>query len=194
MQSSALWDGAAGAVPWPAVAGIVGLGIVAMVLLFRTKRRAQRALGIGQKVVAQVEAQHDALRIAIDGLPDGLALFDPEDRLIVCNRSFAESFARMSDLRVHGARHVDLARALVDANERQLQPAARERLVAKLVDWHRQGGKPWLQKMHDGRWLRVSEKRLPDGSTVSIFSDVTELVELRSELQARGGRNDIAAV
>ena len=184
LQSIALWGGAAGA----------AVAIVAIALLLRTTRRAQRALAIGQTVVAQVEAQHDALRNAIDGLPDGLALFDAQDRLVVCNRSFAESFARMSELRVHGVRHVDLARAMVDANDHQLPPAARERLVAKFVDWHRQGGKPWLQKMRDGRWLSVNEKRLPDGSTVSVFSDVTEFVQLRSELQARGGRNDIAAV
>lgn len=185
MQSIALWGVAAGAV----------VGIAAIVLLLQGKRRAERALAIGQTVVAQVQAQHDALRNAVDGLPDGLALFDADDRLVVCNRSFVVAFARMSDLRVHGARHVDLVRALIDANEPQLPPAARDRLVAKVVDWHRQGGKPWLQKLRDGRWLRVREKRLPDGSTLSICSDATEFVRLKSEAPtAGGGRNDVAAV
>ena len=176
MQSIALWGGAAGAV----------VGIVAIVLLLRARRRAERALAIGQTVVAQVQAQHDALRNAVDGLPDGVALFGADDRLVVCNRSFAEAFARMSDLRVHGTRQVDLVRAMIDVNEHQLAPAARERLVAKFIDWHRQGGKPWLQKMRDGRWLRIREKRLPDGSTVSICSDVTAFVWLRGELQEAG--------
>ena len=185
MLSVALWGGAAGAV----------VGIAAIVLLLRSRRRAERALTIGQTVVTQVQAQHDALRTAIDGLPDGLALFDADDRLIVCNRSFAQAFARMSDLRIHGARHVDLVRAMVDVNDHQLPLATRERLVAKFVDWHRQGGKPWLQQMVDGRWLRIKERRLPDGGTLSICSDVTEFVRLKSELQAaRGGRNDAAAV
>jgi len=183
--SVALWGGAAGAV----------VGIAAIALLLRARRRAERALTIGQTVVAQVQAQHDALRTAIDGLPDGLALFDADDRLVICNRSFAQGFARMSDLRIHGARHVDLVRAMVDVNDHQLPPAARERLVAKFVDWHRQGGRPWLQQMRDGRWLRIKEKRLPDGGTVSICSDATEFVRLKRELQAaRGGRNDVAAV
>lgn len=185
MPSVALWGGAAGAVA----------GVAVITLLLRAKRRAERALAIGQTVVAQVQAQHDALRNAIDGLPDGLALFDADDRLIACNRSFAQAFARMSDLRIHGARHVDLVRAMVDANDHQLPPAERERIVARYIDWHRQGGKPWLRKMRDGRWLRVREKRLPDGSTVSICSDVTEFVRLKSERAAAGGgRNDIAAV
>ena len=185
LQSIALWVGAAAAVA----------ATVAIVLLLRAMRRSQRALAIGQTVVAQVQAQHDALRNAIDGMPDGLALFDAEDRLVACNRSFAEAFARMSDLRVHGARHVDLVRAMVDANEPQLAPAARDRLVAKIVDGHRQGGKPWLQRLRDGRWVRVRDKRLPDGATLSICSDVTEFVRLKSELQAvGGGRNDVAAV
>ena len=185
VQSIALWGGAAGAV----------VAIVAIVLLLRALRRAQRALAIGKTVVAQVQAQHDALRDAIDALPDGLALFDADDRLIACNRSFAEAFARMSDLRVHGARHVDLVRATVDASEPQLAPAARDRLVAKIVDWHRQGGKPWLHKLRDGRWLRVREKRLPNGGALSICSDVTEFVRLKAEAQAAGsGRNDLSAV
>jgi PAS domain-containing protein len=185
VQSIALWSGLAGAAVCVAV----------IVLLLRARRRAERALAIGQTVVAQVQAQHDVLRNAIDALPDALALFDADDRLIACNRSFAEAFARMSDLRVHGARHVDLVRAMVDANEPQLAPTARDRLVAKIVDGHRQGGKPWLQKMRDGRWLRVREKRLPKGGTLSICSDVTEFVRLKGEAQAAGGgRNDVAAV
>ena len=185
MQSIALWGGAAGTV----------VAIVAIALLLRARQRAERALAIGQSVVAQVQAQHDALRNAIDAIPDGLAVFDADDRLIACNRSFAEAFARMSDLRVHGARHVDLVRAMVDANEPQLPPAARNRLVAKIVDWHRQGGKPWLQRTRDGRWLRVREKRLPDGNSISLCSDATEFVRLKSEVQAvAGGRNGIAAV
>ena len=184
MQSIALWGGAAGLVAC----------VVALVLL-RGRRRAESALAIGQTVVAQVQAQHDALRNAIDGLPDGLALFDAEDRLVVCNRSFADAFARMSDLRTHGARHVDLVRAMIDANEPQLPDAARDRLVAKFVDWHRQGGKPWVQKLRDERWLRIREKRLPDGSTVTICSEVTEFVRLKSEWQkSEGGRNSSSAV
>jgi len=190
---------ALGTVPWPTLSTAAGIllvtGVVAIVLLARAKRRAQRALAISQAVVTQVEAQHDALRNAVDGLPDGLALFDADDRLVVCNRSFAEGFARVSDVRVYGARHVDLVRAMVDANEEELPPAARERLVAKYIDWHRNGGKPWLQKMRDGRCLRVREKRLPDGSTLSICSDVTEFVRLKAVSQsAAGGRNDMAAV
>ena len=193
MQSLAL-----GPVPWPTLAlgaGALVVTGVAILLLLRAKRHAQRALAISQAVVTQVEAQHDALRNAIDGLPDGLALFDADDRLVVCNRSFADGFARISDLRVHGARHIDLVRAMVDANEQQLPPAARERLVAKYVDWHRNGGKPWLLTMRDGRCLRVREKRLPDGSTLSICSDVTEFVRLKAVSQTTGGgRNDMAAV
>jgi len=185
VQSIALWVGVAGA----------AVCIAAIVLLLRARRRAERALAIGQTVVAQVQAQHDVLRNAIDALPDALALFDADDRLIACNRSFAEAFARMSDLRVHGARHVDLVRAMVAANEPQLAPAARDRLVAKIVDGHRQGGKPWLQKMRDGRWLRVREKRLPNGGILSICSDATEFMRLKGDAQAGGGgRNDVAAV
>jgi PAS domain-containing protein len=190
VQSIALWGGAAGAAL--AIAAI-------LLLLLRGRRQARRALAIGQTAVAQIQAQHDALRDAIDALPDGLALFDADDRLIACNRSFAQAFARMSDLRVHGTRHVDLVRAMIDANEPELAPSARERLVARIVDCHRQGGKPWLRRTRDGRWLRVREKRLPDGGSISICSDVTEFVRLKGEAQALGGRsgggrNDVAAV
>ncbi|HKW84254.1 MAG TPA: PAS-domain containing protein [Burkholderiaceae bacterium] len=198
VHSFALWGSATGTLAWPlaaVVGGVVVAGIVAIVLLLRAKRRAERALAIGKMVVAQIEAQHDALRSAIDGMPDGLAVFDADDRLIACNRSFAEAFARTSDMRVHGARHVDLVRAMIDANEPALAPAARERLVAKIVDWHRQGGRPWLQRLSDGRWLRVREKRLPDGGSISICSDATEFVRLKHEAQAaEGGRNGVAAV
>lgn len=161
------WNGGAALWPWLALLAAC-LAMAALIGLVRARRHAERALRIARAHATQEQAQHDALRSAIDALPDGLALFDADDRLVVCNRAFAAGFARVSERRIHDARYVDLVRAAVEFNDQRLAPQSRERLVAKCIDWHRQGGEPWQHDLRGGMRLRVTEQRLPDGHTVSI--------------------------
>jgi PAS domain-containing protein len=167
-----------GAALWPGFAFIAALlALAALIGLIRARRHAERALRIARAHATQEQAQHDALRSAIDAIPDGLALFDAEDRLVVCNRAFADGFARVSERRIHDARYVDLVRAAIEFNDHRLPPQARERLVAKCIDWHRQGGEPWVHELRGGMRLRVSEQRLPDGHSASICSVVAPALD-----------------
>ncbi|HKX40929.1 MAG TPA: PAS-domain containing protein [Burkholderiaceae bacterium] len=140
----------------------------------RASRRHAGALEIARAVIEQVQAQHDALRGMFDGVADGLALFDASDRLIACNRACTTAYARITDRRIHGARYVDLARAAIACAHAGLDSPAQERLVARFIDWHHQGGEPRLQRWSDGRWMRITERRLPNGCTVATFRDVDE--------------------
>ena len=47
-------------------------------------------------------------------------------------------------------------------------------IVARFIDWHHQGGEPRLQRWSDGRFMRITERRLPNGCTVATYRDVDE--------------------
>jgi len=185
MQGIVNWESAVvGAPPWliTLTAAACFATLVLLTLAVRSARSSRRhasALQIARTAIAQVQAQHDALRGMFDGVADGLALFDASDRLIACNRACSDAFARITERRIHGARYVDLARAAIACSHEALPAPEQERLVARFVDWHRRGGEPRLQRWDNGRWLRITERRLPNGCTVATYRDMDETVTAR---------------
>ena len=185
MQNTVTWEGAVvGTPPWLLALAAGACFAILVLLIFtvrstRASRRHASALEIARTVIAQVQAQHDALRGMFDGAADGLALFDASDRLVACNRACTEAFARITDRRIHGARYVDLARAAIACSHETLAVPEQERLVARFVDWHRQGGEPRLQPWHSGRRGRITERRLPNGCTVATYCNIDETVMTR---------------
>jgi len=115
------------------------------------------------------------LRDAIEVLPQGLAFYDADDRLVVWNAEFAalagatglvlRAGLRFSDILDHGLRNGDYLAGLGrEAAYRAERLAMRQSHSATLTE----------QRI-TGRWLRLAERRTADGGTVFSSVDVTEL-------------------
>ena len=137
---------------------------------------------VGRDVTERVAAEARFLAAA-ETLPDGLAIFDAEDRLVYHNRRYPEH--QMANVRAAlalGKRFDDLIRdALVqgpihhpdmgpDFLERRLAMRALERSEHE-------------QRLADGRWVRVREARMPDGGLVLLTSDITHQRALEAGLR-----------
>lgn len=130
---------------------------------------------------AQIEAAHkdaDAarsrLRDAIESLSDGFALFDAEDRLVMCNNAFLQiwpEFRQVVDKRPHFAELVDL---LAGHGSTLGSMVAPERWKQERPARHRDAG-AHVQLLADGRWLQINELRTSEGGTVGIYTDITSV-------------------
>ncbi len=120
-----------------------------------------------------------SLQPLLDALPCGLVAYDNDDRLALCNRDFLALYAPMADLIVPGQRFEDLLRAAI---ARGLMPEAvdAEAWIAARLREHADPQGPIVRQMADGRWRRITETRLDDGSTVAFSVDITELMEQRA--------------
>src|SRR5204862_4609425 len=86
---------------------LVGIGVVALfyvALLARMGREFHRALtdAIGSRVVnegliGKLRQSQDALSDAIESLPEAIAIYDADDRLILCNRKYAQAQTTFDD-------------------------------------------------------------------------------------------------
>ena len=130
--------------------------------------------GTGMDVTAEVQARSQLVD-AIDSMADGVVIFDAEDRLVTFNERYRETYAGVADLLIPGTRFEDLARA-----------AAGQGLFAEAIgheeDWIRErlenfhlGQNLVEQQMSDGSWLQITERKTPNGYTVGIRTDITEL-------------------
>ena len=124
---------------------------------------------------AQAERGAQLLRGAIDTIDEAFALFDAEDRLVLCNQRHRNLYPLTADMMVPGNTFEQILRA---GTERGLHDAAIGRIdewVAERMALHRQPSSQLIQRLNDGRVLRVVERRMPDGHTVGFRVDVTEL-------------------
>lgn len=146
------------------------LGLLTLAAYLRTRRRRGRA------------ATQDKLRDAIEAMPEGLAFYDAEDRIVVWNRRYAELNDEGGGLLVPGASF----RALLEAGLRNgVYPEAAGRedewLEARLA--RRQAGEVVIEQENKSRWLRIVERRSGDGGMVSVCEDITEMKAREASLR-----------
>ncbi len=125
------------------------------------------------------------LRDAIDVMESGFALFDADDRLIICNSGFIDEGTRRTFGNPTGRSFEEIFSAFAKAELTA---------VDALIDsdaWLR-----WRMEMHrkpprepieiqwtDGRWMRVTERRTAEGGYVGIWTDITAVKAAEARLR-----------
>lgn len=119
-------------------------------------------------------ANLEALTTALGDVPAGFALFDPEDRLVICNPVFREVFESGDDPIPDGAKYATVFRGAavkgrIDGVRRDEEDWLDERLRA-----HDAGPNRFTLTLRTGRVFEVDERRLPNSSTAMTLLDVTD--------------------
>ncbi|MCH7831725.1 MAG: PAS domain-containing protein [Proteobacteria bacterium] len=152
---------------------------------------------IGTDITERKQAEEDVQRLAaaIEGLSENFALFGPDDRLVMCNKGYREVNETVAESVKPGVLFEDHVRALV---EKGLVPEAvgrEEEYIQARMERHRNPGGPFEVGRQGGQWFLVHEQRMPDGSTVTIAPDITELKRVEEALKGSEQRfRDIAEV
>ena len=142
------------------------------------------AIGAQAMQVANHKGALARLRSAIDAMPNALAFFDADDRLLAWNARFAADRAVVGDLIGIGLPYEQLLRAEVAHGLYPGAAAAPETWIAARMAAHRMGDGSAEHAMQGGRWIRVEDRRTSNRGTVSVFVDITRLKGVEAE-QAR---------
>lgn len=135
---------------------------------------------IGQAV--QAEGAHDdvkaaLLREAIGALPDGFALFDPDDRLVLWNARYLQIFEGHPTPRLEGMRFDDIAQLCFDMGLYRGAERLDPDYLTRRISAHRRADGDLLQELPDGTVEIIKERRLPSGGIVGIHAVVTRLAQ-----------------
>lgn len=135
---------------------------------------------ISQLVEAEVR-----LRSAIDNMENGFALFDADDRLVVCNDQFIDPGTRKNIGNPVGRTFEEILRAFArDSFTAVGALADREAWFHWRLDQHlNPRGKALEMQWTDGTWSAVSERRTTDGGIVSLWTDITEQKQRQAEVE-----------
>ena len=132
-----------------------------------------------EALLERIERSETRLRDAIENCPEGIAVWDAEDRLVACNEAYAALYGGGRNApELVGASFGDIAEQAW-ANERaedDVDSRARREWIARRVRQHREGrGEPRQYQARDGRWRQASTTRLRGGGWVGLVADITDL-------------------
>ncbi len=119
---------------------------------------------------------------ALEGMADGFALYDADDRLVVYNRKYIDLNPHIADLITPGASFEEMLREGVTRSGYNTGAMSSEEFFAWRLKQHREPDAPYDIQLADGRWVRVHEKRTDDGGVVGIRSDITELKQREADI------------
>src|SRR5580704_2058838 len=150
------------------------------------RERQNQALRRHEEELSIQNARFDA---AINNMSQGLAMFDAEHRLVVCNRLYAELYGVTPELVKPGT------------TIRQLLEYRHAKGVFGDVDFEA-FARNWLaefskastrtQQLADGRIILIVRRPMADGGLVSTTEDITERQKLYALLERQNLRFDVA--
>jgi len=133
----------------------------------------------------QLQNSYDILFDALDNMEEGMVVYDADGYLLACNRAFRNMYS-YSDQEAAPGVHCDQLGVLdvirgnnilgdEDGNDCddffQRKWAYREKLQGSLT-----------VKLQDGRWIRTTDRAIPNGGFVSVQVDVTEIKHAQEEI------------
>lgn len=123
---------------------------------------------------------------AINSIPDGFVLYDPEDRLVLCNghyRTIYTYLQSMDDLR--GLTFEEITRPVTQGYLFDCEAqASADAWLQRRIEHHRLAPiEPFTLHLADGRWIQINERRTKEGGYVSVCVDVTEQRKVMTALE-----------
>ncbi len=144
--------------------------------------------GTGTDVTAEKEAAAAAAQAqanlydAVESIDAGFALFDRDDRLVLCNTRYRKLDPKLDELARPGTSFEDIVRGVAEAGLYHASMGTVDEMVARRMQYHRNAPSSHEQQYADGRWLAVNEYRTHDDGWALLWTDITERRLLERQL------------
>jgi PAS domain S-box-containing protein len=143
-----------------------------------------RIVGSNADVTARIQAEV-RLRSAIENMESGFALFDADDRLVLCNDGFVDEGTRRTFGDPTGRTFAEIMTAFAHNEFTAVEALPdREAWLAWRLEQHCHPPEQPLEiEWTDGRWMRVTERRTTEGGYVGLWADITDQKRRQVELE-----------
>ena len=150
----------------------------------------QQFVGCMIDITERVKAEQESKRLstilqeALESIPNGFALYDADDNLVLCNSAFAEAFGK-TPAEVIGLSRVETTRLFL--NLARIYDGKRvgdpEAMMAHALARTREAEREAIEcQMEDGNWLQITSHPTADGQRVIIRTDITRLKQAEISL------------
>jgi PAS domain-containing protein len=148
---------------------LAGIGLAISILHFR--QLSEREFS-----ATHVSTQNIRFNAALNNMSQGLCMFDGSKRLVVCNERYAHLYALPPELLAPGTSHEAIIKHRISSGILKVEKSADavgEKLAA-LNKHSTDAVSSRVDKLTDGRLIKVVRAPMPDGGWVATHEDVTE--------------------
>ena len=124
---------------------------------------------------SRARESHARLIEAIESVPQWFALFDADDRLVLCNRKYREVVSGAGPEVQFGDSFESIIRRIAERGDVPAAIGDVESWVQKRLAMHQNPQGPYIQYRSSGEWIQINERRTHDGGIVAIATDITAL-------------------
>jgi signal transduction histidine kinase/DNA-binding response OmpR family regulator/HAMP domain-containing protein len=142
------------------------------------------AIEVEEQNLREVANARQRLIDAIESINEGFALYDANDRLVLCNSRYEELLYPETDVPMTPGTPFETV--IRRAAELGLIEEAKGRVdawVAERLARHKNPVAAEAQHRDGDRWIQVSERRIAGGGTVAVYTDITEIKRHAAQLE-----------
>jgi len=140
---------------------------------------------ISDRIAMESKAKQamEVLEDAIESIDEGFALYGEDDRLVICNSHYKAIYPKSVEAMVPGNSFRDIIKYGLEKGEYDQGNLSSDAWLEERLRRHNMAdGSRLEQKLSDGRWLQIAEKRTRSGGIAGVRSDITKLKEAQEKL------------
>jgi len=146
--------------------------------------------GVSRDITANRQLQQDlvmsrdTLSYALAEMTGGLAMYDRNGYLLLCNEQYREAFPFTGSMRQPGVHYRDILRAVLNTREQPATPQDQDAAAAWLESRFANLQRESEDEIHlaNGRWLQIRTRPTSNGTTMVVAIDVTRFKQAELDL------------
>lgn len=142
---------------------------------WQAERALAEAHAQAERAEQEARAAHARLLAAFEVVPEGLALFDAEDRFVLWNRRYEQLYLENGERLAIGMHFEDRLRDGLKHGQYPEAVDREEEWLAERLARHAAPQSTHEQRLPGNRWVRIEERRISEGGSVGIRVDITDL-------------------
>jgi len=137
--------------------------------------------GTATDVTAQTEAEartteaQARLIHAVETMPQGFALYDSQDHLVLCNSQYEAFLAPDSATLVPGTSFEALIRQAAEGDAFDREDLSVEQYVVQQLVRHKMAVRDQEIRLAAGRWVLVTSEVTEDGGIIEVWNEITKM-------------------
>jgi len=137
-----------------------------------------------QKVTEQMRERELLLRSSIETIGEAFVIYDAEDKLAFFNEEYRHTYATSAPVIEVGKSFEEIIRYGAEHGQYRDAIGRVDQWVAERLAVHNSGQGEFVQRLDNGRWLKIRERKTELGHTVGFRVDVTEFYLAKEAAEA----------
>ena len=128
-----------------------------------------------QQAKERAEKAETLLRDAVDSISEGFVIYDQHDRLVLCNEAYRTLYPESARWMVAGSTFEEIVRKGLKGGDYPDMVARQEEYLAERLARHREASGELEQRLVNGRWVLITERRMRNGGIAGLRIDISKL-------------------